>query len=60
MNVVKFFETLAKIISEREGVNVKVEIKRKESDEEWVMFNLWNIKKMFWNKRKIKTELHIT
>jgi hypothetical protein len=24
------------------------------------MFNLWNIKKMFWNKRKIKTELHIT
>jgi hypothetical protein len=30
MNVVKFFETLAKIISEREGVNVKVEIKRKE------------------------------
>jgi hypothetical protein len=34
MNVVKFFETLAKIISEREGVNVKVEIKRKESDEE--------------------------
>lgn len=30
MNVVKFFETLAKIISEREGCEVKVEIKRKE------------------------------
>lgn len=32
MNVVKFFETLAKIISEKEGVNVKVEIKRKEDE----------------------------
>ena len=34
MNVVKFFETLAKIISEKEGVNVKVEVKRKESKDD--------------------------
>lgn len=34
MNVIKFFETLAKIISEKEGVNVKVEIKRKESKDD--------------------------
>lgn len=34
MNVVKFFETLAKIVSEREGCKVNVEIKRKESKDD--------------------------
>lgn len=29
MNVVKFFETLAKIIGEREGVIVKVKVNKK-------------------------------
>lgn len=32
MNVGKFYETLAKIIAEREKVNIKVNIKRKERD----------------------------
>lgn len=30
MNVNKFFETLAKIIAEKNDVNIKVEVKKKE------------------------------
>ncbi len=32
MNVVKFFETLAKIVAEKENVHVNVVTKRKECD----------------------------
>ena len=32
MDVVKFFETLAKIIETKENVNIKVNINRKECD----------------------------
>ena len=33
MNVVKFYETLARIIEEREGVKVKATVERKVEDE---------------------------
>lgn len=36
MNVVKFYETLAKIIAEKENVQIKVNTKRKECVESGV------------------------
>lgn len=33
MNVVRFYETLARLIGEREGVKVKITVERKVDDE---------------------------
>lgn len=35
MNVEKFYETLTKIIAEREGVNIKVNVERREDETEY-------------------------